>query len=101
MIFIFLRIVALLQHNKSMKIKSECPYSTNTKKVSECPYSTNTMVENLLYVIAGFAATYLSLELAWHFSACKIKDNVKIKPCMFKEMKTLMLQPPQRRSRGR
>jgi hypothetical protein len=32
------------------------------------------MIENLLYVIVGFAVTYLSLELAWHFTACKIKD---------------------------
>ncbi|HJT49636.1 MAG TPA: hypothetical protein VJ729_15750 [Nitrososphaeraceae archaeon] len=33
------------------------------------------MIENLLYVIIGFAITYLSLEVAWHFTACKIKDK--------------------------
>ena len=51
------------------------------------------MIENLLYVIAGFAVTYLSLEVAWHFSACRIKDNSKIKPCMFKEIKTVLIAP--------
>jgi uncharacterized membrane protein YuzA (DUF378 family) len=47
------------------------------------------MIENILYVIVGFAATYLSLEVAWHFSACRIKDNNKIKSCIFKEIKTV------------
>ena len=56
------------------------------------------MIENLLYVIAGFAVTYLSLELAWHFSACKIKDNDKIKPCMFKEIKTVLIASPSPRN---
>jgi hypothetical protein len=51
------------------------------------------MIENLLYVIAGFAVTYLSLEVAWHFSACRIKDNSKIKHCMFKEIKTVLIAP--------
>jgi hypothetical protein len=48
------------------------------------------MIENLAYVIIGFAATYLSLEVAWHFTACRIKDN-KIRPCMFKEIKTVLM----------
>jgi hypothetical protein len=48
------------------------------------------MIENLAYVIIGFAATYLSLELAWHFTACRIKDK-KIRPCMFKEIKTVLM----------
>jgi hypothetical protein len=60
------------------------------------------MLENLLYVIVGFAVTYLSLELAWHFTACKIKDDsnkkiIIIKPCMFKEIKTVLIAPPQTR----
>jgi hypothetical protein len=57
------------------------------------------MIENILYVIAGFAATYLTLEVAWHFTACKIKDNdsSKIKPCLFKEIKTVLSMPPETR----
>ena len=57
------------------------------------------MIENLLYVIAGFAVTYLSLEVAWHFTACKIKDNNKIRPCMFKEIKTVLIAPQTRGGR--
>ena len=51
------------------------------------------MIENLLYVIAGFAVTYLSLEVAWHSTACKIKDSGRIKPCIFKELKTILIEP--------
>jgi hypothetical protein len=47
------------------------------------------VIESLLYVVIGFVVTYLSLELAWHFSACRIKDK-KIRPCMFKEIKTVL-----------
>jgi hypothetical protein len=43
--------------------------------------ATNGMIENLLYVIAGFAVTYLSLEVAWHFTACKIKERDSISDC--------------------
>ena len=59
------------------------------------------MIENILYVIAGFAVTYLSLELAWHFTACKIKYNSKIKSCIFKEIKTVLTAPPQTCDGGR
>ena len=52
------------------------------------------MIENVLYVVVGFVITYLSLELAWHFTACGIKDK-KIRPCMFKEIKTILLVAPQ------
>jgi hypothetical protein len=55
------------------------------------------MIENLVYVIAGFAVTYLSLEVAWHFTACKIKHNGKIKSYMFKEIKTVLIAPMERR----
>jgi hypothetical protein len=51
------------------------------------------MIENLVYVIAGFAITYVSLEVAWHFAACRLKGYGKIKPCMFKEIKTLFTAP--------
>jgi hypothetical protein len=55
---------------------------------------TNIMIENLLYVIVGFVATYLSLEVAWHFTACRIKDK-RMKPCFFKGVKTIMVAPVQ------
>ena len=58
------------------------------------------MIENLLYVLMGFVITYLSLELAWHFTACKIKDK-KIRPCMFKEIKTILVAAPQARGSRR
>ena len=50
------------------------------------------MIENLLYVIVGFAVNYLSLEVAWHFTACKIKQSSGIKPCIFKEVKTILIE---------
>jgi hypothetical protein len=61
------------------------------------------MIENLLYLVMGFVVTYLSLELAWHFTACRIKDK-NLKPCMFKEIKTVLMAPqtsPSRRRQGR
>ena len=51
------------------------------------------MIENLVYLITGFAATYLSLEVAWHFTACRLKDDSKVKPCMFKEIKMVLMAP--------
>jgi len=57
------------------------------------------MIENLVYVIAGFAVTYLSLEIAWHFTACRIKDQSKIKPCIFTEIKTVLIAPQTRGGR--
>ena len=64
-------------------------------------YSTYNMIENLAYVIIGFAATYLSLEVAWHFTACRLKENISeeekkiMKSCMFKEMKMALMTSPQ------
>lgn len=58
------------------------------------------MIENLAYVIMGFAVTYLFLELAWHFTACRLKDGSNkrvVKPCMFKEIKTVLMAAPQTR----
>ena len=57
------------------------------------------MIENLLCVLMGFVITYLSLELAWHFTACKIKDK-KIRPCMFKEIKTILVAAAPQANRG-
>jgi ferredoxin-thioredoxin reductase catalytic subunit len=59
------------------------------------------MIENLAYVVMGFAATYLSLEVAWHFTACRLKDDSSekkreiMKPCMFKEIKMVLVAPHQ------
>ena len=57
------------------------------------------MIENILYVVVGFVVTYLSLELAWHFTACRIKDK-KIRPCMFKEIKTILVAAAPQANRG-
>ncbi len=44
------------------------------------------MIETLvLYPIMGFVATYFALEVAWHFTACKIKDKA-IKPSLFRQV---------------
>ena len=59
------------------------------------------MIENLAYVVMGFALTYLSLEAAWHFTACRLKVDGSsdkkmekmMKPCMFKEMKMVLTAP--------
>jgi hypothetical protein len=58
------------------------------------------MIENLLYVIIGFVATYLSLEVAWHYTACRIKDK-RMKPCVFKEIKTILVAPMQASTGGK
>jgi hypothetical protein len=47
------------------------------------------MIENLAYLAIGFATTFLALEAAWHFTACKIKDKT-IKPCFFKQIGLLL-----------
>jgi hypothetical protein len=46
----------------------------------------------LAYLGIGFILTYLSLEIAWHFTACRIKtsDAKMIKPCLFKQTKLLL-----------
>ena len=62
------------------------------KIINDIGISYVTMIENLLYVVIGFVVTYLSLELAWHFTVCRIKDK-KIRPCMFKEIKTVLTVP--------
>jgi hypothetical protein len=31
---------------------------------------------DLVYLTIGFATTFLALEAAWHFTACKIKELV-------------------------
>lgn len=43
-------------------------------------------IVGLTYLAIGFVLTYLSLEVAWHFTACKTNEN-SIKPCLFKQVK--------------
>jgi hypothetical protein len=43
------------------------------------------MLENIVYVGLGFATVFLAREAAWHFTACKVKDNA-IKPCLYKQI---------------
>lgn len=50
-----------------------------------------TGIENVLYIAVGFTLTYLFLELAWHFTACKIKGGTTLKPCLFKELRKHIL----------
>ncbi len=46
-------------------------------------------IVGLVYAAIGFVLTYLSLEAAWHFTACKMKiaNENMIKPCLFKQVK--------------
>ena len=56
------------------------------------------MLENLnllVYLVLGFAISYLALDVGWHFTACKIKDN-SIPPCVLKQVKTVLV--PRKRS---
>jgi hypothetical protein len=39
----------------------------------------------MAYIVLGFATALLSLEAAWHFTACKIHDK-SIKPCFYKQI---------------
>lgn len=50
-----------------------------------------TGIESVLYIAVGFTLTYLFLELAWHFTACKIKGRTTLKPCLFKELRKHIL----------
>ena len=34
--------------------------------------------------VIGYIITYLALETAWHFEACRLQDKT-IKPCLFKQ----------------
>jgi hypothetical protein len=53
---------------------------------------------SLTYLAVGFMLTYLSLEVAWHFTACKIKvANENVKPCLFKQVKLVALATTHRR----
>lgn len=43
------------------------------------------MLENIAYVAVGFGTSFLALEAAWHFTACKLKDKT-LKPCLYKRI---------------
>jgi hypothetical protein len=43
------------------------------------------MIETLvLYPTIGFVTTFMALEIAWHFTACRIK-NKSVKPSLFRQ----------------
>ena len=46
-------------------------------------------VLGLTYLAIGF----ISLEVAWHFTACKIKTTGEntVKPCLFKQVKLVAI----------
>ena len=50
-------------------------------------------IVGLIYLALGFIVTYLSLEVAWHFTACRIKttNEYSVKPCLFKQVKLVAL----------
>jgi hypothetical protein len=53
------------------------------------------VLENLAliaYAGIGFAISYLALEVGWHFTACKIKDNKSIPPCIFKQVRAKLIR---------
>jgi hypothetical protein len=54
------------------------------------------MVENMslnvvISLIFGFVITYLVLEVVWHFTACRLHEVTTIKPCLFKQVRTLIV----------
>jgi hypothetical protein len=49
------------------------------------------MLENIAYFGIGFVVSFLALEAAWHFTACKIRDK-SIKPCMYKQVKLALVR---------
>jgi hypothetical protein len=32
--------------------------------------------QSIAYIVLGFATAFLSLEVAWHFTACKVHDKL-------------------------
>lgn len=61
------------------------------------PYIVLLYIENVLenvnlviYSVIGFVISYLSLEVIWHITACRMSDET-IKPCLFKVVKTIVL----------
>jgi len=46
------------------------------------------MFQSIAYVGVSFAAIFLSLEAAWHFTTSKIQDR-SIKPCFYKQIRLM------------
>jgi hypothetical protein len=44
-----------------------------------------------VYPVIGFAITYLALEAAWHFTACRSANAKDLKPCLFKQVRLAMV----------
>ena len=48
--------------------------------------------ESVAYIVLGFATAFLSLEAAWHFTACKIHGRT-IKLCFYKQIRLVEWKP--------
>jgi hypothetical protein len=46
---------------------------------------------DVLYILLGFFPTYLALETAWHFTACKHRE-LSSSPCVFKQVKMVAVR---------
>ena len=46
---------------------------------------------DVLYVLLGFIPTYLAIEIAWHFTACKHRE-ISASPCAFKQVKMVVVR---------
>ena len=60
-------------------------FSISSTNLISSKYTIGNMFENIAYIGLGFAAVFLGLELAWHYTACKIHDK-SIKPCFYKQV---------------
>lgn len=49
------------------------------------------------YSLLGFGAAYMALEVAWHFTACRIQGGTLLKPCVFKQVKMAMVSSSRRK----
>jgi hypothetical protein len=47
--------------------------------------------DNVLFILLGFIPTYLALETAWHFTACKHRE-LSSSPCVFKQVKMVVVR---------
>jgi hypothetical protein len=44
--------------------------------------------ESIAYIAFGFASAFFSLEVVWHFTACKIHDK-SVTPCFYRQIRIL------------
>ena len=45
----------------------------------------------VISLIFGFVITYLVREVVWHFTACRLHEVTTIKPCLLKQVRTLIV----------